>query len=187
MRRGRTHLPGQAWPPVTGKHDTSSWESPAPGLAAGSPHLYPSPSPPQALTQLGAHVRTWLWGLTNAGLKSYLHHFCLHNLGQGMSPLWPWFPHLQNGDNHTQSVCAKSLQLCLTLCDPMDHNPLGSSVHGILQARILEQVAISFSRGSSQPRYQTCDSCTGRWILYHLSHQEIPANVQCLIIMKLGS
>ena len=39
-------------------------------------------------------------------------------------------------------VCAKSLQLCLILCEPMDYSPLGSSVHGILQARILECVAI---------------------------------------------
>ena len=43
-------------------------------------------------------------------------------------------------------------QLCLTLCDPMDCSLPGSSVHGILQARILEQVVIPFSRGSSQPR-----------------------------------
>ena len=42
-------------------------------------------------------------------------------------------------------------QLCLTLCDPMDCNPPGSSIHGILQARILEWVAVSSSRGSSQP------------------------------------
>ena len=42
---------------------------------------------------------------------------------------------------------AKSFQSCLTLCDPMDCSPPGSSVHGILQARILEQVAISSSRG----------------------------------------
>ena len=42
-------------------------------------------------------------------------------------------------------------QLCLTLCDPMDCSPQGSSVHGISQARILEWVAISFSRGSSWP------------------------------------
>ena len=41
---------------------------------------------------------------------------------------------------------------CLTLCDPMDCSPPGSSVHGILQARILEQIAVPFSRGSSQPR-----------------------------------
>ena len=45
------------------------------------------------------------------------------------------------------------------LCDPMDCSPLGSSVHGILQARILEWVAISFSRGSSRPRDQTQVSC----------------------------
>ena len=43
-------------------------------------------------------------------------------------------------------------QLCPTLCDPMDYNPQGSSIHGIFQARILEWVAISFSRESSQPR-----------------------------------
>ena len=49
-------------------------------------------------------------------------------------------------------VCAKSLQSCPTLSDPMDCSPLGSSVQGILQARILEWVAISFSRGSSQRR-----------------------------------
>ena len=51
---------------------------------------------------------------------------------------------------------AKLLQSCQTLCDPMDSSWPGSSVHGILQARILEWVAISCSRGSSQPRDQTC-------------------------------
>ena len=49
-------------------------------------------------------------------------------------------------------VCTQLLQLCLTLCDPMDCSPPGSSVQGILQARILEWVAISSSRVSSQPR-----------------------------------
>ena len=48
-------------------------------------------------------------------------------------------------------VC-ESLQSCPTLCNPMDHSPPGSSVHGILQARILEWVAMPSSRGSSQPR-----------------------------------
>ena len=43
-------------------------------------------------------------------------------------------------------------QLCLTLCDPMDCSPPGSSAHGILQARVLEWVAIPFSRASSCPR-----------------------------------
>ena len=46
-------------------------------------------------------------------------------------------------------MCVKSPQSCLTLCDPMDCSPPGSSVHGILQARIFEWVAMPFSRGSS--------------------------------------
>ena len=52
-------------------------------------------------------------------------------------------------------------------CDSMDCSPRGSSVNGILQARILEWVAIPFSRGSSRPGDQTCVSCISRWILYH--------------------
>ena len=50
-------------------------------------------------------------------------------------------------------------QSCPTLCNPMDRSPPGSSVHGILQARILEWDAISFSRGSSRPRDRTQVSC----------------------------
>jgi len=45
-------------------------------------------------------------------------------------------------------------QLCLTLCDPTDNSPPGSFVHGIFQARILEQITISCSRGSSQNRIE---------------------------------
>ena len=55
-------------------------------------------------------------------------------------------------------MCALVTQSRLTLCDTLDCNPPGSSVHGIFQARILEWVAISSSRGSSQPRDQTCGS-----------------------------
>ena len=65
--------------------------------------------------------------------------------------------------------------LCLTLCDPIDYSSPGSSVHGIFQTRILEEVAISFSRGSSQLRIQTrvsCISCFDRHILYQQSHWE---------------
>ena len=50
-------------------------------------------------------------------------------------------------------------QSCLTLCDPMDSSAPGSAIHGIFQARILEWAAISFSRGSSQPRDRTWVSC----------------------------
>ena len=62
-------------------------------------------------------------------------------------------------------LCARSLSR-LTLCDPTDCSLPGSSVHGILQARILEWVATSSSRGLPDPREQTCISGTGRRILY---------------------
>ena len=54
----------------------------------------------------------------------------------------------------------------------MDCGPPGSSVLGILQARILEWVAIPFSRGSSRMRDPTCGSCFGRWLLYHWTTKE---------------
>ena len=57
-------------------------------------------------------------------------------------------------------------QSCPTLCNLIDCRLPGFPVHGILQARILEWVAISPFRGSSQPRLQTQVSCIGRWILY---------------------
>ena len=66
-------------------------------------------------------------------------------------------------------VCSAA-QSCPTLCNTMDCSPPGSSVLEILQARIWEWVAISYSRGSSWPRDQTptsCVSCIGRRILYY--------------------
>ena len=65
---------------------------------------------------------------------------------QGSPNMWWWFSLI--------------IKLCPTLCDSMDCSPPGSSVNGILQARILEWVAISFSRGSSQPRNRT-------WVSYN--------------------
>ena len=66
-------------------------------------------------------------------------------------------------------------QSCPTLCDPMDCSPPDSAVHGVSQARILEQFAISYLRRSSWLRDWThisCTSCTGRWILYHCTTWE---------------
>ena len=57
-------------------------------------------------------------------------------------------------------------QSCPTLCNPMDCSPLGFSVHGIFQARLLEWVAVSSSRGSSQSRDGTQVSYIGRRFLY---------------------
>ena len=55
------------------------------------------------------------------------------------------------------NLCVKCevAQSCLTLCDSMDCSLSGSSVHGIFQVRVLEWIAISFSRGSSRPRNRT--------------------------------
>ena len=73
-------------------------------------------------------------------------------------------------------VKVKVAQSCPTLCDPMDY-----TVHGILQARVLEWVAFPFSRGSSQPRdriHVSCISCIGRLILYHWATWEAPSKYQ---------
>ena len=68
-------------------------------------------------------------------------------------------------------VCVCCHQSCLTLCDPLDCSP-PRTVHETLQARILEWVAICFSRGSSQPRDQTRIFCLGGQILYHWATRE---------------
>ena len=91
----------------------------------------------------------------------------------GPHPLWrdslcgPARPHVP-GAHVSLTQCNKRLsphcwwcsvaQSCLTLCDPRDQSPSGFSVHGIFQARILEWVSISSSRGSSWPRNRTCVS-----------------------------
>ena len=63
----------------------------------------------------------------------------------------------------TKTVVVYSLSFVWLFWDPMNCSQSGSSVHGILQARILEWVAISFSKGSSQPRDQTCISCSAEF------------------------
>jgi len=75
------------------------------------------------------------------------------------------------------AAAAKSLQSCPTLCNPVDSSPPGSPIPGILQARTLEWVAISFSRGSSTPRDQT-------WVSYIIDRffpTELPGkhNMNC--------
>ena len=73
-------------------------------------------------------------------------------------------------------------QSCPTLCDPVDCNLLGFSVHGILQARILEWIAISFSRGSSRPRDRTQVSCIGG--RRALSNYFIPTTPHLVLIIR---
>ena len=83
--------------------------------------------------------------------KKSRHYFAdkgLYSQSYGFSSnhIWMWELDLKK---------SKVAQSCPTLCNPMDYSPPGSSVHGILQTRILEWVAISFSRGSSWPRDRT--------------------------------
>ena len=83
--------------------------------------------------------------------------------------------------------CAKSLQLCLTLCNSMDYSPPDSSVHVIIQARILEWGAMFSSRGSSPPRNQTqisYVSCIGKQLLYHQHHLGSPRQIGRQIYFK---
>ena len=102
------------------------------------------------------------------GISDYLASF-LRNLYAGQEPTvrvadgaTDWFKIGKGVQGSTLSlyifnlsvecICAKSLQLCLTLFDPMVCSPPGSSLHGILQAGILEWVSMPFCRGSSWPR-----------------------------------
>ena len=98
----------------------------------------------------------------NSSQNSGKHYFLLLKI------LFP-FRLLQTAEQ--SSLCYTSgivlvAQSCPTLCDPMDCSPPGSSVHGILQARILERVAIPFSRGSSRLRDGTqVSSIAGRFFI----------------------
>ena len=86
---------------------------------------------------------------------------------------------LKNTNPHPMKMKVLLFLSRLTFCDPMDCSLPDSSVHRILQARILEWVAISFSRGFSQPRDQTqvsCGSYIGRHILYHWATWEARCN-----------
>ena len=94
----------------------------------------------------------------------------------------------------------KFAQLCLTFCNPVDYSLPGSSVLGILQARILEWVAVPFSRGSSQPRDQTHVSCiAGRFFtdwpsrevpvyMYHIFiHSSVDGHSDCFHVLAIGN
>ena len=79
--------------------------------------------------------------------------------------------------NESSDVSCLVTNSCTALCNSMDYTSC-SSVHGTLQVRILGWVAISFSRGSSQPRDRTCISCIYRWTLPQ-SHEESPKGKWC--------
>ena len=81
-----------------------------------------------------------------------------------------------------KSVGCVSAQSCPTLFNPLDCSPPDYSVHEIVQARILEWVAISSSKGSSQIRYRTQVSCIGQQILYHYTIWETQKSLRWALI-----
>ena len=97
------------------------------------------------------------------------------------------FPTIKVAPKTTRPAWVLNCFSCVWLCNPMDGSLPGSSVHGILQTRILEWVAISSSRGSSQPWDQTwvsCVSCIGMWVVYHLHHLGSPRLAWIPVQMK---
>ena len=92
-----------------------------------------------------------------------------------------------NFDTEILCLCAQSLQSCPTLRGTVDRSLPNSSVHGILQPRILEWVAISSSRGSSWLRVRTCISYIGRWILYQWATREAPPKSWSSLIWQIIS
>ena len=105
------------------------------------------------------------WSCTLGSPKSFARHGAgeQHNEGVAGTLVWERCARWSHGRprvaSRKSSTAAKSLKSFPTLCNPMDCNPPGSSVHGIFQARIQEWVAISFSRGSSWPREWNHSSC----------------------------
>ena len=100
----------------------------------------------------------------------------LRSLIVSLSPLVMTRSSCHAGESEHHSVCSESVSCSVVswLCHPMDCSPPGSSVHAFLQARILEWVAIPFSRGvfptqGSNPSFPRC-----RQILYYLSHRGSP-------------
>ena len=100
-------------------------------------------------------LREWMWlpDCENKGARGS-RQSCCHRLREGVGGLWS--PAAMVLNQHVLSTLTLWVtQSCLTLCSPVDCSPPGSSVHGILQARILEWFAKPSSRGSSWPRDQT--------------------------------
>ena len=106
----------------------------------------------QSLYRVNWDLETWgLWGCLSAERRE-------ERWGPAERGQWGRMPKTGTKDILLGSRGQKRVlvaQLCLTLCDPMDWSLPGSSVHGILEARILKWVAISLSRGSSRPRNRT--------------------------------
>ena len=127
---------------------------------SGQLFLSPGVFPTQGLNPGLPHCRRILYCLSHQGSPRILVWVAYpFSRGPSRSRNWTWVSCIAGGFFASWATrwwwFSLILKLCSTLCDPMDYSPPGSSVHGILQARILDGVAISFSRGSSRPRNRT--------------------------------
>ena len=141
-------------------------------------------SPEDPLGKRMARILGWsiLWTQEPAGLQSMGsqisstecndRHTLLENLAKHLPVYLLHYGMLLLKTQHTMLLLFQLLSHVQLFCDPTDCSLPGSSVHGISQARILEWVAISFSRRSSLTRDETRASCIGRWILYHWTTRE---------------
>ena len=122
------------------------------------------------------HVNVYIYIHIWHNLHSFIHWLmntgclCILDIVNIWSVLFePWWCPVHLFNCFISCVCVQLVNRVL-LCNIMDCSPPGSFVHGIFQARVLEQVAISSSRGSSWPRDRTCLSCISymdRQLLYH--------------------
>ena len=124
-------------------------------------------------------IRVWVTSLPLPHSNSSLRCLCVRTTH------WGVFKISDIGISEHAPLNINTLLLLSTQCYPtfwdlMDCSPPGSSLHRISQARILEWVAISSSRGSSRPRDWTCISCIGRQILYHWATREAQKHTQGL-------
>ena len=163
--------------PLSQPPAASPWDLPNSGIKPRSPHcrwiLYQL-RPPGKPKNTAVHILNLLQQIFPMQESNYSLLHCrqiLHQLSYQGSPVHIVRPEILPLSSIPPflSHCTYSevAQSCLTLCNPVDCSLPCSSVHGIFQARVLEWVAISFFRGSSQPRDGTCVSCTGSWSLYH--------------------
>ena len=107
------------------------------------------------------------------------HYFCMNHHIPSVTSRILYLREWESGEVLAHAcVRAESLQSCLTLCDLMDCSPPGSSVHRILQARILEWVVMPSCRGSSLSRgwtHVSCISCIAGGFFTHRATREAPA------------
>ena len=134
---------------------------------------------------MATHSSVLAWRIPGIGEPGGLPSVGLDRVGHDWSDLAATLvlPTSQKDfDLKTSKTCSVT-QSCPTLCDLLDCSLSGSSVCGILQARILEWVAISFSRGSSRPRNRTLVSCiAGRWFTNWVMRE---ARNVCITICKI--